>query len=126
MRCCSGGQWVLFMVAAIHSRVRCACPLPIYRLLLKIWFRGRHNTYISYLCVTLVRYSVLKLANSDAVISCDDGQTECATWHLSRSRGRSGSRAIEIQCSFFPESSDDNGMHQVVADLVTVVLSRIQ
>ena len=24
-----------------------------------------------------------------------------------------------------PESSDDNGMHQVVADLVTVVLSRI-
>ena len=62
-------------------------------------------------------------ATVSLIVGCDDGQTECATRHLSRSRGRLGSRAIEIQCSFFPESSDDNGMHQVVADLVTVVLS---
>ena len=33
-------------------------------------------------------------------------------------------QAIERTGSFFPESSDDNGMHQVVAGLIVVVFKQ--
>jgi len=54
--------------------------------------------------------------------TCGGGQTEDATWHLSQQGRLIGSQAIERTGSFFPGSTNNNGIHQVVSGLVVVVV----